>query len=485
MASKISNMFIRMPPLRFSDTVTLGSSLSSGEDHQFSYWFGWNTPGTFYQIPSINPSAEYTATNAADYADDPDNGISKYRIMMLSRLYADTVSQKTLRRRNIAYTLGPEALNDTTKATIFSKGWAIWSDPAPSAKIKLAHIADDGSGYESGWGPGGTTIDYATVYPIYDSVVSGYKPNLTGCFDLSAQPVLAWEKNVNTIQLLRVVEGLQEFTGYSPILFCNASYVDPDTTAVQTDAVVFYLKDEQGTPQEMWPYGTLYRAEDEDGTWQIDDTRRSTAIYFRVQRNNFEIEYKMCDLATAAQHLDHVIYNGFITKENDYSGVYPWGTVVQSSPYPTMFRQLLGIIDGNGNRSIAASEPYFTGWRYISRTAEPESFAASVSLVSGYLQDISVTASAGSETFTTSSLLLGGSIEDMTVSGSATESFSTTISISGSITDMIIPGSATETFSTTVALQSGSLSTTVVSRGPYSDSFSTSAALVGGALTTE
>lgn len=459
--------------------------MSLGEAHDFAYWFGWNTPGTFYSIPAVEPSVNYNELNSADYATDPSNGISRYRVMMLSRLYADQIAQQTLRRRNLAYTIGPLNLGDTVKETIFSKGWVVWSDPTPDARIKLARLAEDGSGYDTGWGPGGTVVDYADLYPIYESIVSGYKPNLTACFDLSAQPIMAWEKSVDTIQLLRVTEGLQEFTGYSPVLFANAAYVDPETTATLTDAVIFYLKDEESTPQELWPYGTLYRGEDSVGTQQVDDPRRCTAIYYRVQRNNFETEYKMCDLPITIQYLDHVIYNGFIFKENDYTGVYPWGTVVQGAGHPTMFRQLLGLVDILGIRRIAVSEPYFTGWKYVIRESEPEPFTASVSLAGGYLMDMTVNLTANPDTFTTSPSLIGGELVDMTISGSTTESIGTTVTVIGSITTVIVPGSTTETLSTDVALQSGALTTTVVTRGPFSDSISTSSALVGGSLTTE
>jgi hypothetical protein len=247
---------------------------------------------------------------------------------------------------------------------------------------------------------------------------------------------LAWESAINQISVLRVVEGLQTFEGYSPILFCNAAYVDDQ--ANQTDAVVFYLKDINGY-SGVWNYNTLYNP-----NGQFPDLRRGTSIYFRVQRDNFLVEYKMCDLPFEVQYLDNVTFSGlpFDPQEGD------------------TFKQALSMVDGLCNRFTAISGQYFVlppPDPHIPASAS-DSMSATIS-ISGLLFDTVMSESAVDYVALTPSV--SGELFDATVFESTSDQISAEPSVTGILLKVVIPESTSDALGQTPEI-SGTLLTTVV-----------------------
>lgn len=361
------------------------------------YKFAWLPTDCTTPIPDYGALSNPTGLNSDDYADNPAQELSKYRVKELLELYEDSLPVR--RRRNMVYTMGPTALEDTGTDQ-FGFKWSLWSPPNPSGGVKFAKD------------PYTIVMDYATTYPAYAGVIAGYKAILTGTFDMSATPVLAWESAINQISVLRVVEGLQTFEGYSPILFCNAAYVDDQ--ANQTDAVVFYLKDINGY-SGVWNYNTLYNPND-----QFPDSRRGTAIYFRVQRDNFLVEYKMCDLPFEVQYLDNVTFSGnpFDPQEGD------------------TFKQALAMVDGLCNRFTAISGQYFVPPPPDPHIQASASDSVSVTLAaSGLLFNVVVSSSASDSIAV--SLTASGALMDIVINQTATDTATLTLTPSGALFNVV------------------------------------------------
>jgi len=406
------------------------------------YKFAWLPSDYTTPIPAFGSLSDETPLNSDDYAENPAQELSKYRVKELLDIYAD--SQAVRRRRNMVYTPGPMALEDTGTDQ-FSFKWSLWSPPNPSGGVKFARD------------PYTTVMDYATTYPAYSGVIAGYKAILTGTFDLSATPVLAWESAINQISILRVVEGLQTFEGYSPILFCNAAYVDDQ--ANQTDAVVFYLKDVNGYAG-VWNYNTLYNP-----NGQFPDLRRGTAIYFRVQRDNFLVEYTMCDLGFEVQYLDNVTFSGlpFDPQEGD------------------TFKQALSMVDGLCNRFTAFSGQYF-----VPPPPDPhipansgDTMSATVS-ISGILFDVTMSANALDTMSVTQ--VMSGELFNASVVTSETESASIGTQLTGVLFDTIITDSASDSASILQEI-SGSRENATIPAPNQTESLSVSTSISGSLVT--
>lgn len=446
-------------PLSVIPTVT-------GVDHQFDYWFGWNSHDTFYVPTYISPDfSDPTALNSADYALDPTHGIARLQVRTFDNLYPDTTNlhgtvQGWLRRRNVSYCLGPD-YPGTTGDNLFRNGWAIWSNPDDAGGILAARVNDTGTGWETGWGPGVQVYDFSTVvgFPAFTSQVPGYKANFTGCFDMASKPVLAWESAVDTISVLRVNEGLITFSGYSPSTSCNAAFLTLADRFVNTDTVIYYLKDINGYTSP-WVYPTLLGPDGTDnGSIQSDDTRRSSALYYRLQRDNFDVEYKMCDLPVQAQHIDHQFFDGKTWDPSYVGGVYSDGTIYRADT-PVTMPLVLSVIDGSSNRYVLQSYPYNTRL------------------------DPVVPASATNQDSITVSSAVTGSIESVVISESTTpDSITVTPSVSGEIVTSIISDLEVDTLEITTVV-SGSNLTTVVSDSPTPDSITIST-VVSGAVATQ
>lgn len=374
------------------------------------YKFAWLPSDYTTPIPAFGSLSDETPLNSDDYAENPAQELSKYRVKELLDIYAD--SQAVRRRRNMAYTIGPNALEDTGTDQ-FSFQWSLWSPPDVSGGVKFAKA------------PYSSIMDYATTYPAYAGVIAGYKGILTATFDMSATPVLAWESAINQISILRVVEGLQTFEGYSPILFCNAAYVDNPET--QTDAVVFYLKDINGYAG-VWNYNTLYNPND-----QFPDLRRGTAIYFRVQRDNFLVEYKMCDLGFEVQYLDNVTFSGnpFDAQEGD------------------TFKQALSLVDGLCNRFTALSGQYYFPPPPDPHIPASASDSVSVTLAASGLLFNTVVSSSTSDSIALA-LTASGALMDVVVSQTATETATLTLTPSGVLFNAVAATSASDSVSLAV-----------------------------------
>lgn len=397
----------------------------------FCYKFAWNPPDYF---PPIAPGtlSNPEELNSDVYATDPSQDIAKYRIKELKTLYSDASGDR--RRRNVAYTLGPSAI-ESTGPYQFTQNWTIYS---PAQADSCVYLTVD---------PYSAATKYCDKYPQYEPVVNGYKAILTGCFDLSAQPVLAWESAVDTISILRVTEGLQTIQGFSPILFSNSAYVgDP---ANQTDAVLFYLKDIYGYVSP-WNYNTLYSPQS-----QLTDTRRGVAIYYRVQRDNFATEYRMCDIPFEVQYLDNVFFDGIPAYPDNFS----------------TYKQYLSLVDGNCNRYTAVSAAYFVPPIIIHPVYASTSESKTVSIaltgsisnqtvatfvqtdvaptvtptVTGFVED-AVNYNSATEAAHTISLGLTGAVDEVVVSTSASDANAVVIALSGSCVDSVIgytlPGEA-------------------------------------------
>lgn len=380
------------------------------------YKFAWLPADYTTPIPAFGSLSDETPLNSDDYAENPAQELSKYRVKELLDIYAD--SQAVRRRRNMAYTIGPNALEDTGTDQ-FSFQWSLWSPPDVSGGVKFAKA------------PYSSIMDYATTYPAYAGVIAGYKGILTATFDMSATPVLAWESAINQISVLRVVEGLQTFEGYSPILFCNAAYVDDP--ANQTDAVVFYLKDINGY-SGVWNYNTLYNP-----NGQFPDLRRGTSIYFRVQRDNFLVEYKMCDLGFEVQYLDNVTFSGlpFDPQEGD------------------TFKQALAMVDGLCNRFTAISGQYFVPPPPDPHIPANASDSTTITLsASGLL--LNVVASSSASDSIAVSLTASGVLMDVAVNQTATETSTLTLTPSGALFNAVELASVSDS-TTLTATQSGAL----------------------------
>lgn len=482
----IRHSFLRMYPWRRSDVLSAAPTVS-GVDHQFDYWFGWLTPSVYYQPPYLAPNiASPTALNSADYASDPVNGISTLQVRMLENLYPDTANlhstaQGWLRRRNIAYTIGPDAI-ETTGENLFRRGWMFWSDPTADGCIFTARIADDGSGFDTGWGPGVQVIDLCDYLPAYEPILHGYKPNLTACFDMSAKPIMAWESAIDTISVLRINEGLQTFSGYSPMLSCNAAFVDPDFRFTNTDTIIWYLKDVGGY-SGTWNYPQLLGPNEVDtGARQVDDARRSTAIYFRVQRENFLVEHKMCDLPFPIQHIDQSIYDGRFWNEEYDDGIYPEGAILRD-PNDTKWREVFTVVDGNGARHVILSHAYYVQ-HYVKRSAA-DTITVGASVASGLLFDVIVPSpTVVTESFTVSPSVTGSLFDTIVPSGPYTEVLAIEPSVSGSITTSVVSdGPRTDTVTLSASIPSGSLVTTIVTTTPQVDTFSISPSVHGSIVT--
>lgn len=406
------------------------------------YKFAWQPDDYTDPIPDFGGLSDETPLNSDVYADNPAQELSKYRVKELLDIYAD--SQLSRRRRNMAYTIGPNALEETGPSQ-FAYRWSLWSPPNPAGGVKFARD------------PYTAVMDYATTYPAYAGIISGYKGILTATFDLSATPVLAWESAANQISVLRVVEGLTMFEGYSPILFCNAAYVDDQ--ANQTDAVVFYLKDVNGYAG-VWNYNTLFNPAD-----QFPDSRRGTAIYFRVQRDNFLVEYKMCDLPFEVQYLDNVTFSGnpFDPQEGD------------------TFKQALAMVDGLCNRFTAISGQYFVPPPpdpHIPASAS-DSMSATID-ISGLLIDVVISESAVDYVALTPSV--SGELFDVTVSKSTSDQISAEPSVTGILLEVVISESTSDTLGQTPEI-SGTLLTPVVVAPNQTDTLSQQVEIFGELVT--
>lgn len=368
------------------------------------YKFAWLPTDYTTPIQDYGTLANPVGLNSDDYADNPAQELSKYRVKELLELYEDSLPVR--RRRNMAYTVGPAALEDTGDDQ-FSFKWSFWSPSNPSGGVKFAKD------------PYTAVMDYATAYPAYAGIISGYKGILTATFDLSATPVLAWESAANQISVLRVVEGLTTFEGYSPILFCNAAYVDDP--ANQTDAVIFYLKDINGY-SGIWNYNTLFNPNE-----QFPDTRRGTAIYFRVQRDNFLVEYKMCDLPFEVQYLDNVTFSGnpFVPQEGD------------------TFRQTLAMVDGLCNRFTAISGQYFFPPPPDPHIPTNASDSTTITLSASGLLFNTVVSSSVSDSVALS-LTASGELLDIVINQNVVEPVALTLTPTGVLFDVVESASASD-----------------------------------------
>lgn len=483
----IRHSFLRMYPWRRSDSVSVAPAVS-GVDHQFDYWFGWLTPDVYYQPPYTAPNiAAPTALNSADYASDPAHGISTLQVRMLENIYPDTANlhataQGWLRRRNIAYTIGPDAI-ETTGENLFRRGWAFWSDPTEEGCVFTARISDDGSGFEAGWGPGVQVIDLGGYLPAYEPILHGYKANLTACFDMAAKPILAWESAIDTISILRVNEGLQTFSGYSPMLSCNAAFVDPDFRFTNTDTIVWYLKDVGGYTG-TWNYPQLLGPNTPDtGARQVDDARRSTAIYYRIQRENFLVEHKMCDLPFPIQHIDQSIYDGRMWDEDYDDGIYPEGAILRD-PVDTKFKEIFTVVDGSGARHVIVSHAYYVKV-YIKRSAEDD-FSVNSSITSGSLFDVIVSnATVPTDGLTISPSVTGTLFDTIVPHVPVLEPFAIEPSVHGSLTTTVVAdGPRTDTVTLSSSIASGNLVTTIVGTTPQVDTGFTLTPSVFGSIVT-
>lgn len=403
------------------------------------YRFAWQPADYVSPIDAFGVLTDETALNSDDYASDPMNEIAQYRIKELLQIYND--SQANRRRRNMSYTAGPMAFEDTGPEQ-FDFPWSIWSPPNVAGGVKMAKD------------PYSTVFDYATEYPAYAGIINGYKAILSATFDLSATPVLAWESAANQISVLRVVEGLTTFEGYSPIMFCNSAYVS--NPEVQTDAVVFYLKDINGY-SGIWNYNTLFNPAD-----QFPDTRRGTAIYFRVQRDNFGIEYKMCDLGFQVQYLDNVTFSG--NPNNPLEG--------------DTFKQALSMVDGLCNRYTALSGQYFVPQPPDPHVPASASDSTSVTIdVSGVLFDIVMEESAMDAFSVTSEI--SGALVDAVILRSTSDSASVGSEISGVLFDTVVARSADD--SASVASDISGATESVITPAPnQTDSSEISCEISGG-----
>lgn len=380
------------------------------------YKFAWLPTDYTTPIPDYGTLSNQAGLNSDDYADNPAQELSKYRVKELLELYEDSLPVR--RRRNMVYTMGPTALEDTGTDQ-FSFKWSLWSPPNPSGGVKFAKD------------PYTSVMDYATTYPAYAGIISGYKGIMSATFDLSATPVLAWESAANQISVLRVVEGLTTFEGYSPILFCNAAYVDDPEN--QTDAVVFYLKDINGY-SGIWNYNTLFNP-----AYQFPDSRRGTAIYFRVQRDNFGVEYKMCDTGFEVQYLDNVTFSGnpYAAQEGD------------------TFKQALSLVDGLCNRFTALSGQYFFPPPPDPHIPANASDSTTITLsASGLLFNV-VASSSASDSIAVS-LTASGVLMDVVVNQTATETSTLTLTPSGALLNVVELASVSDS-TTLTATPSGAL----------------------------
>lgn len=380
------------------------------------YKFAWLPTDCTTPIPDYLALSNPNGLNSDDYADNPAQELSKYRVKELLELYEDSLPVH--RRRNMVYTMGPTELEDTGTDQ-FSFKWSIWSPPNIAGGVKFAKD------------PYTSVMDYATTYPAYAGIISGYKGIMSATFDLSATPVLAWESAANQISVLRVVEGLTTFEGYSPILFCNAAYVgDPEN---QTDAVVFYLKDINGY-SGIWNYNTLFNP-----AYQFPDSRRGTAIYFRVQRDNFGVEYKMCDIGFEVQYLDNVTFSGnpHAAQEGD------------------TFKQALSLVDGLCNRFTALSGQYFFPPPPDPHIQASASDSVSVTLAASGLLFNTVVSSSASDSIAVS-LTASGVLMDVAVNQTATETSTLTLTPSGALFNVVELASASDS-TTLTATPSGAL----------------------------
>lgn len=482
----IRHSFLRMYPWRRSDSMSATPAVS-GVDHQFDYWFGWLTPDVYYQPPYTAPNiAAPTALNSADYASDPAHGISTLQVRMLENIYPDTAdlhatTQGWLRRRNIAYTIGPDEI-EVTGDNLFRRGWAFWSNPDEDGCVFASRISDDGSGYDTGWGPGNHVVDLCVYLPAYESILTGYKPNLTACFDMAAKPIIAWESAIDTISVLRVNEGLQTFSGYSPMLSCNAAFVDPDERFTDTDTIIWYLKDVGGYTG-TWNYSQLLGPNAVDtGARQVDDVRRGTAIYFRIQRENFDVEHKMCDLPFPVQHIDQSIYDGRMWDEEYDDGIYPEGSILRD-PLDTKWKEVFTVVDGSGARHVILSHAYYTK-RYVKRSSS-DSITLGSSVSSGLLFDavLPYTPSV-TESFSVAPSVTGDLFTTVLPAGPYTESFGVEPSVQGTLTTTVITdGPRIDTVTLSTAIQSGSVVTTIVGTTPQSDAFAISPSVRGSIVT--
>lgn len=395
------------------------------------YKFAWQPDDYTDPIPDFGGLSDETPLNSDVYADNPAQELSKYRVKELLDIYAD--SQLSRRRRNMAYTIGPNALEETGPSQ-FAYRWSLWSPPNPAGGVKFSKD------------PYTAVMDYATTYPAYAGVIAGYKGILSATFDLSATPVLAWESAANQISVLRVVEGLTTFEGYSPILFCNAAYVDDPET--QTDAVVFYLKDINGY-SGVWNYNTLFNPAD-----QFPDSRRGTAIYFRVQRDNFGVEYKMCDIGFEVQYLDNVTFSGnpYNPQEGD------------------TFKQALSLVDGLCNRFTALSGQYFVPEPPDPHIPASATDSATITLsASGLLFDM-VTSSSVSDAVALN-LTASGALMDVVINQSVSEIVSLTLTPTGALFDVVESATAQDSVVLSVT-PSGALVNAIAATTSQSDAVS-------------
>lgn len=482
----IRNSFLRMYPWRRTDAAVVSPSIA-GTETQFDYWFGWRIPDTFYLPPVISPDLENpVATNAASYAENPSGGITTLQVRMFDQIFADLVDKHSttpglIRRRNIAYSLGPDSPG-VTGENLFRRGWATWSPPTTSGCVFTARITDTGSGFEVG-----SPIDLCAIWPQHESYLHGYKANLSACWDMAAKPILAWESAIDTISVLRLEEGHQTFTGYSPLLQCNAALVEVGQRFTNTDTILWYLKDDGGYTG-TWNYNTLYGPTVPDnGVRQVADIRRSSKLYFRIQRENFEVEHVMCDLPFSAQNLDHILYDGRLWDDTYNAGIYSEGSIIRDpATHPTKWCLALTLVDGAGSRYVLVSQSYFSQKSYALGSAS-DTATLGASVIGGALEDVSVTPQAQYQPTTDAATLApsitGALLNTSVVASAAPDSATMATSVLGSCaTTVTNTVSGVDSFALAPAV-SGVVKTMVISSGPHADTKTISVSVSGSLVT--
>jgi hypothetical protein len=230
----------------------------------------------FPSNPNENLSNQ-VETNWVNYAGDTAQKLVAYNLKTLQFRFNGAPSDITKVSRNIAPIKGPIQRNNISQGD-FAFDWNAWSD-----KDSVKFRRDDSS----------QTFDMATLFPDFASYFAQWKSRFTGYFDASGAPTVAGESSLTQITLWKAQIGLVTFNGYSPLFVSSTEFLQNELF-VFGDNVLYYLKDNTSATRKQ--------------------DRRGSKIFCRIERDNYTVEYEVCNTGTPMKFLEF----GYFSKPHQF-----------------------------------------------------------------------------------------------------------------------------------------------------------------------